>query len=158
MLHSNAFLNLQQNILPLILVIEDSEEDYEILQRCIRKSTIECKLQHCETGEDALEYLYNRGDFQDSQKYYKPSLILLDLNLPAVDGREILETIKKDNILNTIPVVIFSTSSNPKDIQECYHKGANAYVIKPMDILLMREHINILLQHWLKVNTFQFRY
>lgn len=136
----------------VLLVVEDSEEDYEMFMRVVKKTDLQFELNRCETGEEALIFLKNQNIYQDKEKFQKPSVILLDLNLPGIDGRKVLEKIKLDPNLQLIPVVIFSTSSNPKDIEECYQKGANGYVIKPMDISLLQEYIQILLLHWLKIN------
>ncbi|TAE59776.1 MAG: response regulator [Nostocales cyanobacterium] len=137
----------------LMLIIEDSEYDYEMLIREVKKSQIECKTHRCETGEEGLDYLQNRGEYQDKHKFIKPSLVLLDLNLPGTDGKEILANIKLDPVLKLIPVVVFSTSTNSKDIEYCYQKGVNAYIVKPMNIPLFQEYIKVLLLHWLKLNT-----
>jgi CheY-like chemotaxis protein len=135
-----------------VLLVEDSEEDYEMFIRVVKKTDLQFELNRCETGEDAIIFLKHQSIYQDKEKFQKPSLILLDLNLPGIDGKKVLEEIKLDANLQLIPVVIFSTSSNPKDIEECYQKGANGYVIKPMDISLLQEYIQILLLHWLKIN------
>lgn len=113
----------------VLLVVEDSDEDYDMLSRAVKKSNIHCELYHCDNGQKALDLLKNQRQYQNTQKFRKPSLILLDLNLPGTDGRKILEKIKSDAVLKSIPVVIFTTSSNRKDIEDCYEKGANAYCI-----------------------------
>lgn len=136
-----------------LLFVEDSEEDYEIFLRAIKKTDIEFEFNHCETGEDALSFLRNQKNYADSEKFKKPCLVLLDLNLPGIDGKKVLEKIKSDPHLKLIPVVIFSTSSNPRDVEDCYIKGANAYVIKPMNFSLLQQCIQTLLSHWLDFNV-----
>ena len=152
MFNEEVFQPLHSSPKSVLLAIEDSEQDYEMIRRAVQKSSVSCDLHHCETGEEALQFLRYQGIHQNRQQLGQPALILLDLNLPGTDGREILSQIKQDPQLKQIPVVIFSTSSSPKDIAECYQRGANAYVIKPMDIALFRESINLLMLHWLKVN------
>ena len=137
----------------LLLVVEDSEEDFEMFLRGVKKSSISCNLYHCETGKEALDFLLNELDDKNEQFLSQLSFILLDLNLPGTDGRVVLEKIKTHPQLKSIPVVIFSTSSNPKDIETCYHKGANAYITKPMDIRKLQQYIEIIIQHWLTINT-----
>lgn len=137
----------------IVLLVEDSEHDYEIFFREVKKVNIDCDIHHCETGEEVLDYLNNQGEYQDLAKFRKPSLILLDLNLPGTDGRQVLKTIKSDSLLKLIPIIIFSSSSNHKDIEFCYEQGVNAYVIKPMNIPLFQECVNVLLLHWLKFNV-----
>lgn len=147
------FKPLHSDLPSILMVVEDSEQDYEMLLRAVKKTQIECELHRCETGEEALEFLKYQGEDRDRKKFTKPSLIILDLNLPGTDGREILRTIKQDPVLKYIPVAIFSTSSNLKDIHACYENGANGYVVKPMDVALLQEYIQILLLHWLKINV-----
>ncbi|MGB2924808.1 MAG: response regulator [Limnothrix sp.] len=138
----------------LLLVVEDSEEDYEVFLRSVKKSDVDCYIFRCETGEEAWDFLNNEKVSDGLPLPVLPSMILLDLNLPGMDGQTILSKIKSDPKLKLIPVIIFSTSSSSKDIQSCYENGANAYVVKPMDILKIRDHINILLKHWLEVNVY----
>ncbi len=149
---NELFKPLYQEKQTILLIIEDSEEDYEMFMRGVKKSGIDCQIFHCETGDEGLDFLTNQGEYDDKEKYYLPSLILLDLNLPGTDGKIILKKIKKNPNLSVIPVVIFTTSSNPKDIAECYENAANGYVIKPMNIKNLQESIEILLKHWLTVN------
>jgi CheY-like chemotaxis protein len=78
-------------------------------------------------------------------------LILLDLNLPGTDGREVLRRIKQDDHLKTIPVIILTTSNNPKDIKACYQHGVNSYVIKPMDFKVLKHSIQTLLSYWFEI-------
>jgi CheY-like chemotaxis protein len=137
----------------LLLVVEDSEEDYEMFQRSVKRSKIQCNLYRCETGDDALRYLGNQGEYQDPKRYKKPTLILLDLNLPGTDGQTVLRRLKADDYLKLIPIVIFTTSSNPKDLEACYHNGANGYVLKPLETAHFQENIKVLLEYWLYVNV-----
>jgi CheY-like chemotaxis protein len=80
-------------------------------------------------------------------------LIVLDLNLPGTDGREVLAELKQDKNLKTIPVVIFTTSSNPKDVEGCYQYGVNGYLIKPMDTQRLRQLVQIFLDYWFEAVT-----
>ena len=131
-----------------LLMIEDSDEDFEAFGRLIRKSAVANPIYRCTDGDEALDFLYHSGDYVDSRKAPRPSIILLDLNLPGTDGREVLEQIKQDEALKTIPVVVFTTSSNPKDIESCYQKGVNGYIIKPIDVAKLRRTLQILIDYW----------
>jgi CheY-like chemotaxis protein len=131
-----------------LLMIEDSDEDFEAFGRLIRKSAVSNPIYRCTDGDEALDFLYHSGEYVDSSKAPRPSIILLDLNLPGTDGREVLEAIKQDEALKTIPVVVFTTSSNPKDIQSCYQKGVNGYIIKPIDVTKLRRTLQILIDYW----------
>ena len=83
----------------------------------------------------------------------RPSLILLDLNLPGTDGREVLRRIKQDDSLKLIPIVVFTTSNNPKDIEVCYRYGVNSYIVKPIDFAQLKRDIQILVDYWFEVAT-----
>ena len=131
-----------------LLVVEDSDEDFEAFGRMLRKSAIINPVYRCTDGEDALEFLYHTGEYIDSIKAPRPGIILLDLNLPGTDGREVLEQIKQDDDLKVIPVVIFTTSSNPKDIEVCYRYGVNGYILKPIDIKQLMRTIQVLIDYW----------
>ncbi len=133
---------------PLLLVIEDSNEDFEAFQRYVDRSPLTVPIYRCVDGDDALAFLYRTGRYADPQSAPRPGLILLDLNLPGTDGREVLRKIKQDEILKLIPVVIFTTSNNPKDIETCYGQGANSYIVKPMNFSRLKHSIQILIDYW----------
>jgi CheY-like chemotaxis protein len=99
-------------------------------------------------GDDALEFLYRTGRYADAQIALRIGLILLDLNLPGTDGRQVLQKIKQDENMKLIPVVIFTTSNNPKDIEACYRQGVNSYMVKPMDFHRLKHSIQILIDYW----------
>ena len=142
-----------KNISPnhLILIVEDSDIDYETTIRAFKKSSMANPVHRCEDGEEALDYLYHRNQFSDKDKSPRPDLILLDLNLPGTDGREVLEEIKKDPKLKTIPVIVLTTSSDDKDIEKCYQAGANSYIQKPVDLQGFFEAIQRLKDFWFEV-------
>lgn len=133
---------------PFMLVVEDSDEDFAALNRIIeRTSTVQVPAMRCTDGDDALDFLYQRGAYADRASNL-PALILLDLNLPGTDGREVLTQIKQDERLREIPVVILTTSSNPKDIQACYQSGVNSYLLKPTDIEQFKVSIRLFMDYW----------
>lgn len=138
-----------QNNQPL-LIVEDSDEDYAALARMIEKAKISNPVYRCEDGESALDFLFRNGKYKDYTVAPRPSLIVLDLNLPGTDGREILAEVKQSEELQTIPIVIFSTSSNPKDIDACYRQGVSGYIVKPMDIRLLNQLVSNFLDYWFK--------
>jgi len=133
---------------PLLLVIEDSNEDFEAFQRYVHRSPLTIPIYRCVDGDDALAFLYRTGRYADPQSAPRPGLILLDLNLPGADGREVLRNIKQDATLKLIPVVIFTTSNNPKDIEACYRQGVNSYIVKPMNFSRLKRSIQILIEYW----------
>ncbi|MGB3403058.1 MAG: response regulator [Microcoleaceae cyanobacterium] len=137
----------------LLLIIEDSDEDFNAMQRMMRKQSFVFPIYRCADAEEAFDFLYNEGEYTDKNIALRPSVIMLDLNLPGTDGREILEEIKQDEQLRLIPVVIFTTSSNPKDIESCYSQGANSYMIKPIDIRRLEESVSHFIDYWFNVVT-----
>ena len=114
-----------------ILLIEDDAGDELITREALEHNKFKNKLHVAHDGEEGLHFLYRRGKFQDVPR---PDLILLDLNLPKYDGRQLLEKIKSDADLSRIPVVVLTTSSAEEDILRSYKLHANAYVTKPVDL------------------------
>ncbi|WP_036483778.1 response regulator [Myxosarcina sp. GI1] len=131
-----------------LLIIEDSDEDFAALTRMMNKAKVSSPIYRCEDGEEALEFLYHQGEYEDATLSPRPSLIILDLNLPGTNGREVLAELKQDNTLKSIPVIIFSTSSNPKDINACYHYGISGYIVKPMGTNRLNEIVQTFLDYW----------
>ena len=139
---------MNQKKLKPLLIIEDSDEDFAALTRMIAKAHIPNPVYRCEDGEEALDFLYHEGEYEDESISPRPSLIVLDLNLPGTDGREVLTELKQDKNLQTIPVVIFSTSSNPKDVDICYRYGVTGYIVKPMDTNRLNKLVQTFLDYW----------
>ncbi|MGB3615992.1 MAG: response regulator [Elainellaceae cyanobacterium] len=135
-----------------LLIVEDSNEDFETLKRLLRRTSSSIKMQRCVNGEQALEFLYRRGQYQEDEAP-RPKMIILDLNLPRTDGRQVLHQIKQDQALKKIPIVVFTTSSSPKDIDECYSHGVNSYIVKPMDFSQLKQNIQTLVDYWFGVTT-----
>ena len=136
---------------PYLFVVEDSDEDFEVLQRILRRSyDFEILIRRCLDGDEALDFLHREGGYTQLESCWLPSLVLLDLNLPGSDGREVLRSIKQDERLKVIPVVIFTTSSNPKDIETCYQYGANSYLIKPMNTQQLKTSVRLFFDYWFK--------
>ncbi|MFH0878886.1 MAG: response regulator [Lentisphaerota bacterium] len=114
-----------------ILLIEDDEEDILLAQRALSRANIWNRVDVVRDGKEALEYLYNEGAYTDTAKYRRPGLVLLDLSLPGIDGRDVLEKICSDPERKNIPVAIISTSDYEKDIEYGRSKGVQHYIIKP---------------------------
>lgn len=114
-----------------ILLVEDDPGDELITREAFEHNKLKNRLHVAHDGEEGLNYLYRRGEFADAPR---PDLILLDLNLPKYDGRQLLEKIKSDPDLAQIPVVVLTTSSAEEDILKSYKLHANAYVTKPVDL------------------------
>lgn len=131
-----------------ILIVEDSLPDYQAVLRVIKKKGMENPVYHCMTGQDALDFLYRSGRYNNENDAPRPGLVLLDLNMPGTDGREVLRKIKSEQDLKSIPVVIFTTSDSDKDIAESYESGANTYITKPVDLGELNGVIDILRTYW----------
>ena len=134
-----------------ILLVEDSPEDFEATVRAFKKSGLKNPIVRCEDGDGALDYLYRRGPWTDPETSPRPGVILLDLNLPGTDGREVLTEIKKDEQLRHIPVIVLTTSNDRRDVDACYHAGANSYIQKPVDMDGFMKAIERLNGYWFEV-------
>ena len=133
---------------PSLLVVEDSDEDYEATRRALKKVGARVAITRCFDGDVALVLLHRRGAYAARSAERLPTLVLLDLNLPATDGREVLAEIKRDAALRSIPVVILTTSLNPKDVAVCYGNGANTYLVKPVNFEHFTNTIKLLCDYW----------
>ena len=134
-----------------ILLIEDNEGDAELTIEALENKIIKSNIKVIDNGEDALNYLKLEGKYQGEDL---PDLILLDLNLPKVDGREILYFIKNTHDLKKIPVVMLTTSSLQSDIEYAYNNHANCYVVKSGNLSEFNESINSLERFWINSVTY----
>jgi two-component system, response regulator len=135
----------------LILLVEDSPEEHETTVRALRKAGLANPIFRCEDGDEALDFLRRRGKYAGPPKAPRPGIILLDLNLPGTDGREVLAEIKADDALRSIPVVILTTSTDERDVERCYRVGANSYIKKPVDLDGFMRAIQRLKEFWFEV-------
>ncbi|HRX84160.1 MAG TPA: response regulator [Phycisphaerae bacterium] len=135
----------------VVLLIEDDPGDQELTRRALAGGPTHMELRIVEDGEQALDYLFARGEFTDRQRAPRPDLIILDLNLPRVDGREVLRQIKTDAELGTIPVVVLTTSKRCEDIQASYALGCNSFITKPMELGESVDGLQRLGSYWLEL-------
>jgi CheY-like chemotaxis protein len=142
---------IDEGVEQVVLVVEDNPEDYETTVRAFQGTGSGCTLRRCEDGEDALEYLFERSRLAPGGKEPVPALILLDLNLPGTDGREVLSMLKGDKNARSIPVIILTTSLDSGDIDECYRSGANSYMQKSVDLPGFMTAIGALVMFWTQV-------
>jgi CheY-like chemotaxis protein len=133
-----------------ILLVEDSPSDVRLTREALKEAKIFNKLHVVQDGIAALEFLRKEGEYAGSPI---PDLILLDLNLPRKDGREVLAEIKEDENLKRIPVVVLTTSKAEEDVVRSYNLHANAYVSKPVDLKQFLEVIRAIEEFWLAVVT-----
>jgi two-component system, chemotaxis family, response regulator Rcp1 len=130
-----------------ILLVEDSRTDVKIIERALREGNVEHRLTVIPDGRKALDYLVHLQD-PEATEDLQPDLILLDLNLPGIDGVEVLTEIKKDVFLRAIPVVVLTTSRREEDVLQIYQAGANTYIQKPAEYPHYRDLVLTLRQYW----------
>ena len=135
-----------------ILLIEDSPDDVEITLRAFQKHDLAKKIHVVRDGEEALECLFSTGRYAGRVACSNPRLILLDLKLPKVDGTEILQRCKSDPRTKSIPVVVFTSSREERDLTDTYNLGANSYIIKPLDLSQFTETIRQVSLYWMGLN------
>lgn len=126
-----------------ILLVDDNDDDVEATLRAFKRTNLKNTVLRAATGAEAIAML------RDQRVY--PGLILLDLNMPGLDGRRVLAIIKGDNELKRIPVVVLTTSSDERDINECYQLGANTYIQKPVDLDGLFAAIQRLKDYWFEI-------
>ena len=134
-----------------ILMVDDDEDDFLLVSEALRESGLPNDVQLVEDGEQMIDYLNRRGKFMSLENSPLPSLILLDLNMPRMDGREALKEIKKTPDFRRIPIVVFTTSAEEEDIASTYELGASSYITKPSTFDGLVEVMKKLGEHWLKV-------
>ncbi len=131
-----------------ILMVEDNPGDVRLTREALKGGKVWNQLHVVEDGVAALDFLYRRAPFQSAPR---PDLILLDLNLPKMDGREVLSRIKSDDTLKTIPVVVLTTSQAEEDVVRAYRLNANCYVTKPVDLHQFNRIVQAIEEFWLTV-------
>ncbi len=131
-----------------ILLVEDNEGDVGLIEEVFEEAKIRNNLHVAEDGEEAILYLHGKGKFSGSPR---PDIIILDLNLPNKDGREVLREIKEDSDLKNIPVIVLTTSGAEKDILRSYNLHANAYVTKPLDFDQFIKVVGSIENFWLEI-------
>ena len=140
----------KENLLP-ILMVDDDKDDSMLTERALRKNRVINPMLFLEDGEELLQYLRREGKYADPAASPKPCFILLDLNMPKVDGRKALEIVKSDPKLRKIPVVILTTSKAEEDIVRTYNLGANSFITKPVDFEGLVTMMESLKNYWLEI-------
>ncbi len=136
---------------PLILIVEDSDEDFYTLLRAVDQVNAEISSSYSflrlEDGDEAIDYLLRQGDYAGLDTP-QPIAMLLDLNLPGTDGREVIQEVKQQDDLRALPIIVLTTSRNTIDIECCYRYGANSYLLKPMGSEKIQTTVQMLFQYW----------
>ena len=124
-----------------ILLVEDDDGHARLIERNLRKVSLANPIDRVADGQEAMDYLHNAGRFTDRDRYALPQLVLLDINLPQIDGIEVLQRIKGDTRLQPLPVIMLTSTDNQAEIDRCYSAGASAYVAKPINIVSLGEKL-----------------
>jgi len=135
-----------------ILLVEDNPDDIELTRIAFGEAKIANELTVVRDGAQALDYLFARGEYADRDPHQLPSIVLLDLNLPKVDGREVLQAIRDNPVTRSLPVVVMTTSAEPFDVEASYALGVNSYIQKPVDFERFVWAVKQVGLYWLVLN------
>lgn len=138
-----------------ILLVEDSFTDIILMQKMLKRTKSITNLNVVKDGIEAINFLYQRGEYENKPR---PDLILLDLNLPRKNGKEVLKEIKENHDLKVIPVIILTTSDDNKDIVECYQSSANCYLTKPVNLQDFEKCVTAIDNFWFQFVRYPFNY
>lgn len=136
-----------------ILLVEDDENDAELALRALSKAGMPGLVAHSRDGEEALDFLFGRGEFEGRPGAEGLKLVLLDLKLPKLDGREVLHAIRAEPLTRDLPVVMLTSSMLPADVAACYRAGANGYVVKQVEFAAQTRALQEIAAYWLRLNV-----
>jgi two-component system, response regulator len=136
----------------VILLVEDNRDDEELTLRALAKTNITNRVVVARDGVEALDYLFRRGTHANRSQDEEPQVVLLDLNLPRIDGLEVLRTVRADPTLRLLPIVVLTSSIEEQDLITSYGLGANSYIRKPVDFTQFVESVRQLGLYWLVLN------
>jgi two-component system response regulator len=134
-----------------ILLAEDDDDDFYLTERALKENRLRNEISRVKDGEELMRYLRGSGEFDGAGRPPEPSLVLLDLTMPKMDGREALREIKSDPMLRHIPVVVLTTSRAEEDVVRSYELGVNSFITKPLTFLGLVEAMKALGQYWFEV-------
>ncbi len=137
----------------VLVMVDDDEDDCLLVEAALYEAYLKCDFHCVKDGLQVLDYLNRRGGYQDPETSPRPDLILLDLNLPSMSGREVLQKLKEDERFRAIPVIILTTSSHEEDIAFCYDAGANTYIIKEPSFAGLLASVKVVKEYWLETAT-----
>lgn len=131
-----------------VLVAEDEETDYYLLERALRKTNIGIQIHWVRDGVDAIHYLKGEGEYADRDRFPIPDMVMLDLKMPGTTGMEVLEWIRDNPRFRVIPTLVMTSSQQDKDVQRAYHLGANTYFVKPSRFDALTELCKQISNYW----------
>ncbi len=135
-----------------ILLVDDDEADIKITLRAFGKEIIKNNVFSVRDGQAALDFVNHRGPYQHQEKYPRPDLILLDINMPKMNGFEVLKKLKSAQETDCIPVVMLTSSQNPQDVMQCFKNGAASYIPKPVTYEELLQMVNVFNFYWRVIN------
>ena len=135
-----------------ILLVEDNPEDAEMTMRALRKRNLANQLHWVKDGEEALDYLFCRGQYAGRDPARPPKLVLLDIKMPKVDGIEVLRQVKGSAALKSVPVVVMTSSNEERDVVESYRLGVNSYIVKPVAFEAFLDTVSKIGLYWVLTN------
>ncbi len=137
----------------VLVMVDDDEDDCFLVEAALYEAYLKCDFRCVQDGPEMLDYLNRRGRYQDPESAPRPDLILLDLNLPGMNGRVVLQKLKSDERFRTIPIIILTTSNMEEDVDFCYNMGANTYIVKETSFSGLRSILKILKDYWMDTVT-----
>ena len=140
-----------------ILLVEDNPDDADLTIRALKKNGLASSIIHLQDGEEALDFIFCRGVYSDRVFEEMPKLLILDLKMPKVDGIEVLRQVKSDARTRAMPVVLFTSSSEERDITKSYQSGVNSYIVKPVEFESFVKVVSNVGLYWLSLNQIPHR-
>lgn len=135
----------------VILMADDDDDDFVLTKKALKKAKLLNTLHRVKDGQELIDYLHHREGYEDTEKFERPGVILLDLNMPRKDGREALKEIKSDPELSSIPVVVFTTSKAEEDVYRTYQLGVNSFITKPVTFDSLINVMQALGKYWFEI-------
>ena len=135
-----------------ILLVEDNPDDEMLAIRALKKTEIESKVVVARDGEEALDYLFGTGKYHGRDTKEQPHVVFLDLQLPKLNGIQVLQRLRADENTKALPVVLLTSSDEQSDIVNCYKSGANSYIHKPVEFSEFTSQVRALGEYWLGIN------
>ena len=139
---------------PLILMVEDRDDDVVLIKRAFQRANVTTAMQVVRDGEEAIAYLSGLGKYSNRAEYPLPWLTLLDLKMPGIDGFEVLEWVRNRSGLDSLVVVVLTSSDETRDVEDAYRLGANSFMVKPPDLDRATDFAGMIDQYWLQRNRF----
>lgn len=135
-----------------ILIVEDNPSDLKLMIKALQRNNLGNKIIALKDGEEALDFLFSRGQYEGQNQSNRPKVIFLDLKLPKIDGLEVLQAIKSNELTKVIPVTVVTSSKEERDVVESYNLGVNSYVVKPVEFDAFVDVISNLGLYWVVMN------